>query len=1307
MSQPSQQSVFISYCHADRTWLERLLIFVKPFGLEIWYDEHIQPGELWESKIHDQLQRASVGVLLVSQHFLASNYIASVELPVLLDAANRKEIKLLWIPVSASTWEYSPLASFQAMWDPRKPLEGLEEPRRNEALVRIAVQIATAAAPAGNSPAAIAVPNKERPVAAAITPSQSEGRVHGVPSLPQHFVPRPEVLHQLRRALLEGPDGAVGITGIPHRFGLHGVGGIGKSVLAAALARDALVRRSFPDGVFWLNVGESPDIPSLQAALLADAGADAALAMDERHGRELLADRFGAAAVLLVLDDVWDVRHARAFDVLGPASRLLVTTREGAVLTALDAHAETVERLSVDAALSLLANWVSSRASDLPDAARAVAHACGYLPLALAVAGARVRGGASWESVSRSLYEGRLEFLDHPYGNVFRSMRLSLDGLSPPDRERYLELAVIPEDDAIPESILLAMWKQTCGLDPQSGREVLGRLHERSLLKLVEGETEHSIALHDLQHDFLRISVHDLAQLHRSLLAALVAGISAAGGHVQWWKLPPDRPYAWIHLVRHLVAAGFQTEAHMLLLDCRWLEAKLHVAGLSAVLSDFARVPEDRALSEVARSLRLAGHVLSRDPSQLRSQLVGRLLGTQETSVRQLLETVHAPGSAPWLRPRTRSLVPPSSPLLRTLVGHEKAVTAVVMVASGRRALSGSDDGTIRVWNLESGTNERTIRCHPPARPLEAFLTGESGRQQLVQGILNWMEEFGLDGPAGGVSALAATSNGERVVAGFQNGRLKVWSLDTGDGEYLPEKHEDQVTAVALTADGRHAVSCSSFAMKLWDLESRTQLRAYGADHSPTRFPGAFNAVALTEDGRRAIVGRDLVLEVWNLETGEIEDTLTGHARRPGPLAQWSGKVRAVVLPSGGRRAVSGGDDRTIKIWDLVSGEVVHTLEGHEGDVEAIAIVSHGRRAVSGASDGTLRVWDLETGSLVRSPIRAGRPTDSVAVSPDGRVAISNDHHVVRVWDLDREDHGDYGQSRIDTEDVVCAAYTDRGPRAIFCVKDGEWKVTALEPGGREIRLSTDAAWTTSVIMTPDGRRAIAGGVDCGLRVWDLESGAELGTFAKGESIHPCGVSGEGRYVVCRLPDQTCAVYDIETGENTCRIGQAGKLGDIAVAAGSMRAVSAPRYPYSPTSEGALTVWDLRNGEELSTLPGHPYCTGIAVTGDGRRALSSSEDGTMKAWNLETGEEEIGFTAHDRGEVRVYVTPDGCRAVSTLGAVLKLWELRTSTCLAVFTADADIMDVTISSNGREILVLDGSGPTLHVLSFEVPPYIDT
>jgi adenylate cyclase len=141
----TRSDVFISYSHHDAAWLKRLQVHLKPYVrsgiMRMWDDTRIQAGDQWRSEIDRALASAKLAVLLVSPDFLDSEFIATNELPPLLDAAAQRGLSILWVPISASSYDETPIGTYQAALDPGRPLNTLSPPEQDEALVRICKQV--------------------------------------------------------------------------------------------------------------------------------------------------------------------------------------------------------------------------------------------------------------------------------------------------------------------------------------------------------------------------------------------------------------------------------------------------------------------------------------------------------------------------------------------------------------------------------------------------------------------------------------------------------------------------------------------------------------------------------------------------------------------------------------------------------------------------------------------------------------------------------------------------------------------------------------------------------------------------------------------------------------------------------------------------------------------------------------------------------------------------------------------------------------------------------------------------------------
>ncbi|NJL54764.1 hypothetical protein HC928_05890 [bacterium] len=167
------------------------------------------------------------------------------------------------------------------------------------------------------------------------------------------------------------------------------MGGIGKSTLASALAWDCQVRRHYRDGILWIEVGQTPAIPSLQARIGVHFGDDRDNYRDEQDGLLALSRVLRDRAALIVLDDVWDARLVERFPVAGTACRLLITTRSAELATRVQGEDIRLNLLSQAEGAELIARQAGGDAHD--PTYRQIVQALGGHTLAITLAGARIR----------------------------------------------------------------------------------------------------------------------------------------------------------------------------------------------------------------------------------------------------------------------------------------------------------------------------------------------------------------------------------------------------------------------------------------------------------------------------------------------------------------------------------------------------------------------------------------------------------------------------------------------------------------------------------------------------------------------------------------------------------------------------------------------------------------------------------------------------------------------------------------------------------------------------------------------------
>lgn len=380
------------------------------------------------------------------------------------------------------------------------------------------------------------------------------GRLYNVPQLPPHYLQRNVVTNKLKKRLLSGESAKFSISGTATRIGIQGMGGIGKTIVAAAIAQDADIRKKFSSGIVWVEVGKNPAIVDLQSQICDVFEDNPPSINNKRQGKSHLSKLLTDKSCLLILDDVWATRDVSAFDAIGSNSKLLVTTRNENVIKGVGAEDFKLDLLDEAQSLELLRRSSNIPSiTELPIEANELVKECGFLPLAISMVGSMARNKPKnrWGLILKRLQDSDIrkigiQYVNYPYPNVFKAIHVSVESLRPVYRDRYFDLAIFPDNFYIPEQVFETFWADDDlqGILPW---EILDEFVGRSLAH--RGYND-GISLHDLQFDYIRRDASDLTDIHTKLLTAYEK--SCPDG----WASGPDDGYYRNFLIFHLKKVG-------------------------------------------------------------------------------------------------------------------------------------------------------------------------------------------------------------------------------------------------------------------------------------------------------------------------------------------------------------------------------------------------------------------------------------------------------------------------------------------------------------------------------------------------------------------------------------------------------------------------------------------------------------------------------------------------------------------------------------------------------------------------------
>jgi hypothetical protein len=800
-SQQSRSGVFISYARSDgEAFAQRLRQRLAQQNIPLWRDrEGMEGGRDWWLQITEALDQVAFMALVITPAALAS-------------------------PIVRKEWRYARqqgVCVYPIKGVPDLDFNSLPRWMRSAHFYDL-----------GTVKNDLTGPEWKKFVNDLNTRCQTPRVPFMVEDLPPDFVPRPDEFDQLIKLLLnEQREEPVAITAA-----LKGAGGYGKTTLAKALCHDERIQDAFQHGILWVTLGENPGdltgrVEDLICTLSGERPGFAALDAAINRLKELLADR----GLLIVIDDVWDRAHLNPFTQGGPRCARLITTRNLDTLPP-DAQKVKVDAMQQNEAVALLAASLDAHcdhAGTEPEL-RALAARLGEWPLLLRLVNSTLRNriendnqplpdALAW--VNKALSKRGLTFFDASKPKerqqaVTKTIGVSLDLLSEPERARYGELAIFPEDAEIPLATLEKLWGKTGGLDEFDTEDLCTRLNRFSLLWSYDA-TRRRIRLHDVIRSFLIEQQRDkLPSIHAQLLDAHRPSAPASAPFVApscvWSALPADEPYLWEQLAFHLIEAGRGEELVAAVKDWRYLAVKTLLRKSLAVENDLLAAEKIAADDDPLRLLRRnfvnSGHLLNRceNKNDTEALLFARLQHLDE--LRSLVRDLEQHLERPFIAPTSKLPDLPHPALVRTLSGHSALVNGCAISADGATIVSASLDNTLKVWDGRSGVERFTLSGHS-----------------------NW------------VRGCAISADGATIVSASLDNTLKVWDGRSGVERFTLSGHSHSVNGCAISADGATIVSASDDnTLKVWDGRSGECLATLITD-------GSLWGCACSQDGQTIV----------------------------------------------------------------------------------------------------------------------------------------------------------------------------------------------------------------------------------------------------------------------------------------------------------------------------------------------------------------------------------------------------------------------------------------------------------------------
>ncbi|HEY9608014.1 serine/threonine-protein kinase [Allocoleopsis sp.] len=285
----------------------------------------------------------------------------------------------------------------------------------------------------------------------------------------------------------------------------------------------------------------------------------------------------------------------------------------------------------------------------------------------------------------------------------------------------------------------------------------------------------------------------------------------------------------------------------------------------------------------------------------------------------------------------------------------------------------------------------------------------------------------------------------------------------------------------------------------------------------------AVNSVAISPNGQFLASGyEDKTVRLWNLETGEVISTLMGHAQG----------VKSVAFSPDGTMLATGSDDQTIKLWNVSNGQEIYTLCGHSHAVKSVAFSPDGQVLASGSWDKTIKLWNVQTGVAEKTLTGHGLQVSAVAFSPtDNILSSASCDRTWRLWDLASGSSTPfYGHAwavfaiafspdgetlATGSDDNTIILWDRKTGKQLYTLSGHSWSVVAVAYSAR-----------TPTANSPDGETLVSGSWDKTIKLWQVSTGKELATLTGHlDSVSSVASSSNGQIIASGSKDKTIKLW--------------------------------------------------------------------------------------------------------------------------------------------------------------------------------------
>ncbi|CAD8209585.1 unnamed protein product [Paramecium octaurelia] len=584
---------------------------------------------------------------------------------------------------------------------------------------------------------------------------------------------------------------------------------------------------------------------------------------------------------------------------------------------------------------------------------------------------------------------------------------------------------------------------------------------------------------------------------------------------------------------------------------------------------------------------------------------------------------------------------------LFSLDGHQKGVISVCFSPDGTTLASGSEDASIRLWDIKTGQQKAILDGHQGEVKSVCFspdsttlASGNEDNSIRLWDVQTRQQKIKLEGHLKAVTSVNFSPDGATLASCSRDKSVRLWDVKQGQQKAKLDGHQKAVTSVNFSPDGTTLASCSrDKSIRLWDVKQGQQKVILDGHYM------FVTSVNFSPDGTTLASGSgDKSISLWDVKTGQQKAKLYGQ----------SDGILSVNFSPDGKTLASGSFDYSIHLWDVKTGQQKVKLDGHSGSIYSVNFSPDGTTLASGSEDASIRLWDVQPRQQTPKLDVHSETVYSVTFSPDGTTLAScSQDNSIRLWDATT------GQQKAKLDghqnDVKSVCFSPEGTTLASGSYDCSIRLWDVKTGQQKAKLDVHEHWVYSVNFSPDGTTLVSGSSDNFIRLWNVKTGQQKGKLIGHENwVYSVNFSPDGTTLASGSEDKSIRLWDVKTEQQKAILdGHSGSVYSVNFSPDGTKLASG-------SGDKSIRLWDVKTGQLKSLLKGHIHIVqSVNFSPDGTSLASGSSDNSIRLWDVKTGEQKAKLDGHLRYVYSVNFSPDGTTLASCSDDnSIRVWDIK-------------------------------------------------